>query len=88
MIEVLHNYGGKATNEKRIKPGVYDDDDEALFGLADYLVENGHAKRLTARDRLVHVVQDVLTGGEAGADEEPTSPESDESGRPVKRGRK
>lgn len=46
MIEVLINYGGAPTEGRRILPGVYADDDAALFGLADYLVANGHAVRL------------------------------------------
>lgn len=37
------NYGGARTNEQRIPPGDYDADDERLFGLAGYLVDNGHA---------------------------------------------
>lgn len=43
----LHtDYGGARTHEQRIAPGDYDADDERLFGLADYLVENGHASWL------------------------------------------
>lgn len=42
-IMMLKNYGGSLTGEKRILGGVYDSEDPALFGLADYLVENGHA---------------------------------------------
>lgn len=42
-IQVLVNYGGALTNEQRILPGVYDADDPRLFGLADHLVEAGHA---------------------------------------------
>lgn len=42
-IKVLINYGGFNTNEKRILPGEYDADDPCVFGIADYLVENGHA---------------------------------------------
>lgn len=42
-IRVLHNYGGRNTKEQRILPGEYAIDDPALFGVADYLVENGHA---------------------------------------------
>jgi len=42
-INVLHNYGGRLTGEKRIEPGIYQDHDDALFGLAAYLVVNGHA---------------------------------------------
>lgn len=43
QITVLKNFGGKETNERRIQPGVYDVNAPELFGLADYLVENGHA---------------------------------------------
>lgn len=43
-IEVLKNFGGVLTNEKRILPGVYDSSDPRLFGVADYLVEHGHAR--------------------------------------------
>lgn len=43
QITVLKNFGGKETNERRILPGVYDVNAPELFGLADYLVENGHA---------------------------------------------
>lgn len=43
-IKLLHNYGGTLTGERRIEPGEYDATDERLFGLADYLVANGHAR--------------------------------------------
>jgi hypothetical protein len=43
-IRVLHNYGGKLTHEQRIEPNDYDADDPRIFGLAKYLVDNGHAK--------------------------------------------
>lgn len=42
-INLLRNYGGWNTHEQRIEPGVYDADDGRLFGLAAYLIENGHA---------------------------------------------
>lgn len=42
-IHVIHNYGGAATSEQRIRPGVYEEDAPELFGLALYLVVNGHA---------------------------------------------
>jgi hypothetical protein len=42
-VRVLHDYGGTPTRERRIQPGVYLVDDPALFGIADYLVANGHA---------------------------------------------
>lgn len=44
MIQVLMNYGGRLTEEKRIEPGVYDEGDPALFGLDDYLVKMGVAQ--------------------------------------------
>lgn len=43
QITVLKNFGGKETQERRILPGVYDVNAPELFGLADYLIENGHA---------------------------------------------
>jgi len=43
-ISVHNNYGGRLTNEERIEPGEYEDTDPRLFGLAKYLVENGHAE--------------------------------------------
>jgi hypothetical protein len=43
-IKVYHNYGGWATNDRRIFPGIYDIDDDALFGVGEYLVTNGHAE--------------------------------------------
>jgi hypothetical protein len=42
-IKMLKNFGGVLTNEKRIVEGVYESDDPSLFGIADYLVDNGHA---------------------------------------------
>jgi hypothetical protein len=43
MIEVLINFGGRLTNERRILPGVYEIGDSRLFGLENYLVDNGFA---------------------------------------------
>ena len=43
MIRVFNNYGGRRTHEQRIPAGDYSEDDPRLFGLADYLIENGHA---------------------------------------------
>lgn len=43
-IQVLHNYGGVPSSGRRILPGVYDANDAALFGLAQYLLDNGHAQ--------------------------------------------
>lgn len=42
-IELLINFGGVPTNELRILPGIYDADDERLFGITEYLLDNGHA---------------------------------------------
>lgn len=47
-IRVLRNYGGRLTNEARILPGVYNSDDERLFGLAEYLVAEGYAVSVPA----------------------------------------
>lgn len=43
MIQILKGYRGRLTGEQFIPPGVYREDDDALFGLADYLVANRHA---------------------------------------------
>lgn len=43
MIRVLINYGGTKTNDRRIEPGDYAEGDPRLFGIADYLIANGHA---------------------------------------------
>jgi hypothetical protein len=49
-LYVLRNYGGATTGGGRIEPGEYAADDPALYGLADYLVENGHAYWLSDSD--------------------------------------
>lgn len=46
MIKVLHTYSGRLTNKQKIFADIYAENDPALFGIADYLVENGHALRL------------------------------------------
>lgn len=46
-VQVLRLYQGRRTNEQPIQPGLYESDDPALYGLADYLVENGHAILVT-----------------------------------------
>jgi hypothetical protein len=43
QIHVLYGYRGERTREQFIEPGVYFAESEQLFGLAEYLVENGHA---------------------------------------------
>lgn len=43
IIQVLHTYGGRLTKREKILPGVYDTEHDALYGIAQYLVDNGHA---------------------------------------------
>jgi hypothetical protein len=45
-IELFRWYTGIRTQEQPIFPGIYNVNDKALYGLADYLVENGHARYL------------------------------------------
>lgn len=40
QIQVLYSYTGDDTQWEYIKPGIYDEGDSALFGLADKLLEN------------------------------------------------
>lgn len=46
IIQVLHTYGGRLTKREKILPGVYDTEHNALYGIAQYLVDNGHAIQL------------------------------------------
>lgn len=46
QIQVLTTYRGRLTGEQPIYKGEYDAADERLFGLARYLVDNGHARVL------------------------------------------
>lgn len=59
-IRLLRDYAGRRTNEQRILPGVYAADDPALFGQAEYLVENGHAV-FTDEPPVKSVVMDTVT---------------------------
>lgn len=43
QIKVDPGYRGRRTNEQFIAPGVYDFDDPALFGTAQYLIDAGRA---------------------------------------------
>jgi hypothetical protein len=65
MIRVLHNYGGDNTRERRIEPGEYAADDPRLFGLADYLLANGHAVSITP-------VMAISTDGDRDTEDAPT----------------
>jgi len=42
-IKLNSYYIGWKTNERKIAPGIYDVNDDAIFGIADYLIRNGHA---------------------------------------------
>ena len=42
-IRLDGSYRGRPSKELEILPGEYDAEDPRLFGLADYLVKNGHA---------------------------------------------
>ncbi len=77
MIRVLHSYRGTPTNERPIDAGDYAADDPRLFGLADYLVANGHAV----------VVDDAAPPAPAPQDDDlifTTNIGIDERGNPVK----
>lgn len=47
-IRVLHNWGGEPSAFRRVEAGEYDINDPRLFGLAEYLVTNGHAVAIEA----------------------------------------
>lgn len=71
LIRVLHNYGGHVTAERRIEPGVYSEDDPRLFGVGDYLIENGHAELAGVLPDPEPVTEELTppadeTGGEGG----------------------
>lgn len=46
-ILLLHDYRGNRTGGELIKRGEYASDDPRVFGLAQYLVDNGHARVIT-----------------------------------------
>jgi hypothetical protein len=79
-IKVLYNYGGRPSNMRRIEPGVYAKDDPALFGLADYLVENGHAVLSIEPVEVIeyNVVETEEPEGSTELDFEPTEVEKSE----------
>ncbi len=45
-ILLLHDYRGNKTGGELVKRGEYDSDDPRVYGLAQYLVDNGHARVL------------------------------------------
>ena len=66
-IQLLHDYAGRRTNEDRVWAGVYDAADPRLYGLAEYLVENGHAI-WTDAPAATHFVAGAETGVDSLAD--------------------
>lgn len=46
-ILLLHDYRGNRTGGELVKRGEYASDDPRIFGLAQYLVDNGHARVVT-----------------------------------------
>lgn len=70
IIHLLRSYRGKLTGEKVIPPGHYDDSDPRIFGLAAYLVENGHAVEVE-REYLVRADADESFVVDPDVDEVP-----------------
>lgn len=64
-IQLLRSYRGHLTNEQLIQPGTYDDNDPLLMGLADYLIQNGHATIID--DGLPLVVSEPEVDAESSA---------------------
>lgn len=97
IIQVLHNFGGDITNDQRILPGTYPEDDKRLFGVTDYLIEHGHAVVVGTIDAPVtpapavaqHVTPDADADDDSAAGEETppedTSPEDTSPEKPLKR---
>ena len=52
-LEVIVNFGGVETGEKRILPGLYEHDDPRLFGQAKTLIDMGHAKVIANNGKVV-----------------------------------
>lgn len=48
QIQVIRDFAGKLTHEKRIFPGFYESGDPRLLGVEDYLVQHGFAQRVNA----------------------------------------
>lgn len=47
-ILVLHDYRGVKTAQELIRKGEYDAEDPRVYGIAAYLVDNGHARVIAA----------------------------------------
>jgi hypothetical protein len=68
QVRVWHNYQGMPSQNQTVVAGDYAPDDERLFGLADYLVKNGHAEWIGA-DEPVAEAQPITDRSD-----EPTAP--------------
>lgn len=70
QIQLKRAFSGRLTNEAWIQAGVYAPDDPALMGLAEYLVENGHAV-IVGGD--VEAVEPTPEAAQSEADQAPDS---------------
>lgn len=79
-IRMLDNFRGRLTNENLIPPGEYDADDPFLYGIAEYLVNEGWAVVIedapapvvepdTAEEPVEALEQPVFGDGEAFEEE-------------------
>lgn len=89
LIRVLHNYGGHITNDRRIEPGLYSEDDSRLFGAADYLMQNGHAELAGLMPDPLPVAEETLPPADETAEDSPAGePPTEEIPAPTKRTKK
>ena len=63
-IQVTREFAGKLTNERRIYPGVYALDAEELFGVGQYLLDNGFAVVADSESYSVDPDSDGITHAE------------------------
>lgn len=89
-IQLLTDYAGERTGERRIWPGVYLDSDPVLCGLAEYLVANGYATWIDGTPvpvALTTTATDNLTGiaVEPTSDTHEVQDEIEHNGRKLQR---
>jgi hypothetical protein len=77
-IKLARDYRGKKTNNQVIRAGEYDRDDDALFGQADYLLENGHAVEVDSETTTSSNRQNVAIPADSGPIAAPVDPTLDE----------
>lgn len=76
-VRVLHTYGSqRLTGGQHIQPGEYDWEDKALFNLARYLVDNGHAEIVSGTSPTD--TQDIEVVVDTVPDQQPDEPALDE----------